>query len=107
MAGRRHAVGEVLERGRQEKSAGIFYYWKESGRGINAPQLDGTGEIGSSPSTARGRLLHDPLGLAPEDQRAPEVYLRGSETPILDSDVAARAELIAAQLRNWKLLCKT
>jgi hypothetical protein len=86
---------------------GIFYYWNgERPRHPNAPQLEGTGEIGiESADRAAGyfttRSDTDPTVNA----RTSGVYLRADpeDMTILDGrDDLKRAELIAERLRHWK-----
>ena len=94
----------------KKEPAGIFYYWKgERPRDANAPQLDGTGEIRiESVDRAAGYFTTRSDSRPKINVRTSGVYLRADpgDLRILDgSDVAARAELIAAQLRHWKSLC--
>lgn len=90
----------------QERTApaGIFYYWKgERPRHAGAPELDGTGEILlESPNRASGWFT-----TRAEDFRARTsgTYLRAdpADLAVLDSrDAAARAELIAARMHEWR-----
>ena len=63
LAGGRHPLGPLLERGDEgaQEPAGILYFWKgERPRHPNAPQLEGTGEIRVEPPTAPpGTGRHD------------------------------------------------
>ncbi len=91
----------------KKEPAGIFYYWKgERPRDANAPQLDGTGEIRmESVDRAAGYFTTHSDSRPKVNVRTSGVYLRADpgDLRILDgSDVGARAELIAAQLRHWK-----
>ena len=94
----------------KKEPAGIFYYWKgERPRDANAPQLDGTGEIRmESVDRAAGYFTTHSDSRPKVNVRTSGVYLRADpgDLRILDgSDVGARAELIAAQLRHWKSIC--
>ena len=94
----------------KKEPAGIFYYWRgERPRDANAPQLDGTGEIRiESVDRAAGYFTTRSDSRPKINARTSGVYLRADpgDLRILDgSDVEARAELIAAQLRHWKSLC--
>jgi hypothetical protein len=91
----------------RKEPSGVFYYWKgERPRDLNAPQLDGTGEIRmESADRASGywttradtdRELH---------ARTSGVYLRADpgDLSILDGhDDQRRAELLSERLRRWK-----
>jgi hypothetical protein len=83
----------------------VFYYWKgERPRDVNAPQLDGTGEIlleSSDRATGYFKTRSD----APATARTAGVYRRADpeDLGILDgNDDQRRAVLIAEQLRRWK-----
>ncbi|MFN2593437.1 MAG: hypothetical protein ABR579_00935, partial [Actinomycetota bacterium] len=87
--------------------AGILYFWKgERPRDMNAPRLEGTGEIrleGADRATGywTTRSDHDP-GL---NARTAGVYLRAdpSDLDVLDSgSEEERAQLIAQRLQEWK-----
>jgi len=91
----------------RKEPAGIFYYWKgERPRDLNAPQLDGTGEILlESADRASGYWTTRSDTPASSLVRTVGVYLRADpeDMNILDgSDDRQRAELIAERLRRWK-----
>jgi hypothetical protein len=88
---------------------GIFYFWKgERPRHPNAPQLEGTGEIRlESADRASGYWITRSDTDAQLRERTAGVYLRADpgDMGILDGgDATLRAELIAAQLREWKTI---
>lgn len=86
--------------------SGIFYYWKgERPLNLNAPQLEGTGEIlMESANRASGYFItrSDSQKL---NMRTSGVYLRAEyeDLLILDGrDDQKRIELIADRLKHWK-----
>jgi hypothetical protein len=90
-------------------SSGIFYYWKgERPLHLDAPQLEGTGEIrlesadrGSGYWTTRGPEVN---------ARTSGVYLRAESTDMstLDGrDDRKRVELIAERLKSWMSIKRT
>jgi hypothetical protein len=88
---------------------GIFYFWKgERPRHPNAPQLEGTGEIRlESADRASGYWITRSDTDAQLRERTAGVYVRADpgDMGILDGgDATLRAELIAAQLREWKTI---
>jgi hypothetical protein len=91
----------------RKEPSGVFYYWKgERQRDLNAPQLDGMGEIMlESADRASGyfttRSDTDPTVNA----RTAGVYWRADpeDMAILDgNDDRRRAELIAERLKRWR-----
>ena len=87
--------------------SGIFYYWNgERPRQPNAPRLEGTGEIRVESADRAAGYWTTRSDADPEmNARTSGVYLRADpeDLGILDGrDDRKRAELIAAQLRNWK-----
>jgi hypothetical protein len=91
----------------RKEPSGVFYYWKgERPRDLNAPQLDGLGEILlESADRASGyfttRSDTDPTVNA----RTAGVYWRADpeDMAILDgNDDRRRAELIAERLKRWR-----
>jgi hypothetical protein len=88
---------------------GIFYFWNgERPRHPNAPQLEGTGEIRlESADRASGYWITRSDTDAQLRERTAGVYVRADpgDMGILDGgDATLRAELIAAQLREWKTI---
>jgi hypothetical protein len=87
--------------------SGVFYCWRgERPRHPNAPQVEGTGEIRiESTDRADGHWTTRSEADPALNARTAGVYLRADpqDLSILDGrDDRQRAELIAAQLRNWK-----
>jgi hypothetical protein len=92
--------------------AGIFYYWKgERPRHLNAPQLDGTGEIRiESADRAAGYFTTRSDTHPKVNARTSGVYLRADpeDLRIVDGrDDRQRAELIAERLGHWKSIANT
>ncbi len=90
-------------------SSGIFYYWNgERPLDLNAPQLEGTGEIRlESADRAAGYFTTRAAEL---NARTSGVYVRadGDDLSILDSnDDQKRAELLAERLKLWKSIAST
>jgi hypothetical protein len=90
----------------QERSgpAGIFYYWRgERPRHPGAPEFDGTGEILlEGPDRASGWFTTRADDFS---ARTSGTYLRAdpADLAVLDGrDAAARAELIAARVGDWR-----
>ena len=86
---------------------GIFYFWNgERPRDPNAPQLEGTGEIRlESADRANGYWITRSDADPELRERTSGIYLRADpdDAAILDGeDPAARADLIALRLREWK-----
>ena len=86
---------------------GIFYFWNgERPRDPNAPQLEGTGEIRlESADRANGYWITRSDADPELRERTSGIYLRADpdDAAILDGeDPAARADLIAIRLREWK-----
>ena len=109
MAGRRHAVRALLERGVKERvdTPGIFYFWKgERPRQPDAPQLEGTGEIKlENIDRAGGYWTTRPEGAGAFHARTSGIYLRADpgDAAVLDGNAAAeRAALIERRLEEWK-----
>jgi CAP12/Pycsar effector protein, TIR domain len=99
----------LTARGPHEKEpSGVFYYWKgERPRDLNAPQLDGTGEILlESADRAAGHFTTRSEAPASAIARTAGVYWRADPedcAPIMDgNDERRRAKLIAEQLKRWK-----
>jgi len=90
----------------RKEPSGIFYYWKgERPRDLNAPQLDGTGEILLESADRASGYWTTRSDTASLNVRTVGVYLRADpqDMNILDgSDDRQRAELIAERLRRWK-----
>ena len=87
--------------------AGLFYYWKgERPLDLNAPQLDGTGEIRmESPDRATGYFTTRSETNPRINARTAGVYVRADpeDMTILDGhEDQRRADLMAERLRNWK-----
>ena len=85
----------------------IFYFWNgERPRDPNAPQLEGTGEIRlESADRANGYWITRSDADPELRERTSGIYLRADpdDAAILDGeDPAARADLIAVRLREWK-----
>lgn len=96
------------EAAREKKEpSGVFYYWKgERPRDLNAPQLDGTGEIRiESADRATGYFTTRADTRPRVNARTAGVYWRAEaeDLSILDgSDDRQRAELISERLKHWK-----
>jgi hypothetical protein len=87
--------------------SGVLYYWKgERPRDLNAPQLNGMGEIQiESADRAAGYWTTRTEKQPTEDMRTSGVYWRADaeDLSILDGrDDGKRAELIAERLKTWK-----
>ena len=96
----------------RKEPSGVFYYWKgERPRDLNAPQLDGTGEIRlESADRAAGYFTTRADARPRVNARTAGVYWRAEpeDMSILDgSDDRQRAELIAERLRHWKSITST
>ena len=86
--------------------AGVFYYWKgERPRDLNAPQLDGTGEIRLD-SADRAAGYFTTRGPKVNARTAGVYWRAGAEDMrILDgTDDRQRAELISERLEQWKAI---
>ena len=95
----------------RKESSGVFYYWKgERPLDLNAPQLDGTGEIRlESPDRGSGYFTTRADMRPRVNARTAGVYWRAEpeDMSILDGrDDRQRAELIAERLRHWKSITK-
>ncbi len=91
----------------RKEPPGIFYHWKgERPRHLNAPQLDGTGEIRiESADRAAGYFTTHSDTHPKVNARTSGVYLRADpeDMSVPDGrDDRQRAELIADRLRHWK-----
>ena len=91
----------------RKEPSGIFYYWRgERPRDLNAPQLDGTGEIRmESADRAAGYFTTRADTQPGVSVRTAGVFWRAEseDMSILDGpDDRKRAELISERLRNWK-----
>jgi Predicted nucleotide-binding protein containing TIR-like domain len=93
----------------RKEPSGVFYYWKgERPRDLNAPQLEGTGEIRlESADRAAGYFTTRADTRPSVNMRTVGVYWRAEpeDMSILDGrDDRQRAELISERLRLWKSL---
>jgi predicted nucleotide-binding protein with TIR-like domain len=93
----------------RKEPAGIFYYWKgERPRDLNAPQLDGTGEIRMESADRAAGYFTTRADTRPRvNVRTAGVYWRAEpeDMSILDGpDDRQRAELISERLRHWKAI---
>jgi hypothetical protein len=91
----------------RKEPSGVFYYWKgERPRDLNAPQLEGTGEIRlESADRAAGYFTTRADTRPSVNMRTVGVYWRAEpeDMSILDGrDDRQRAELISERLRLWK-----
>jgi len=92
--------------------SGVFYYWKgERPLDVNAPQLEGTGEI-TIESTDRAAGYWTTRSEKDEHVRARTsgVYLRAdpNDLTVMDGrDDRPRIELIAERLKDWKSVVAT
>jgi len=91
----------------RKDSSGVFYYWKgERPMDLNAPQLDGTGEIRMESADRASGYFTTRADSQPElNARTAGVYWRADpeDMSILDgNDDQRRAELLAERLRLWK-----
>ena len=89
--------------------AGIFYYWNgERPRHVDAPRLEGTGEIRlESADRAAGYFTTRSDGHPKVNTRTSGVYLRADpeDMSVLDGrDDRQRAALIAERLVHWKAI---
>ena len=92
--------------------AGVFYYWKgERPLNLNAPQLDGTGEIRiESADRAAGYFTTRSEGDPTIYARTSGIYLRAdpNDLTVMDGrDDRQRVELIAERLKDWKSVTMT
>jgi hypothetical protein len=86
---------------------GVFYYWNgERPLNVNAPQLNGTGEIRiESADRAAGYFTTRSEGDPDVKFRTSGVYLRAdpNDLTVMDGrDDRQRVELIAERLKDWK-----
>ena len=93
----------------KQEPAGVFYYWKgERPRDVNAPQLDGTGEIRmESVDRASGYFTTHASNDPQLNARTAGVFWRADpeDMTVMDGpDDRKRAELIAEKLSRWKAL---
>jgi hypothetical protein len=96
----------------RKEPSGVFYYWKgERPRDLNAPQLDGTGEIRIESADRATGYFTTRSDTQPEvNARTSGVYWRAQleDLTILDGgDDRQRVELISEQLRRWKSITST
>jgi hypothetical protein len=87
--------------------AGVFYYWKgERPLDVNAPQLEGTGEIRiESADRAAGYFTTRSEGDPNVRARTSGIYVRAdpNDLTVMDGrDDRQRVELIAERLKDWK-----
>ncbi len=92
--------------------AGVFYYWKgERPLHLNAPQLDGTGEITiESADRAAGYFTTRSDGDPTIKARTSGIYVRAdpNDLTVMDGrDDRQRVELIAERLKDWKSVTVT
>jgi hypothetical protein len=95
----------------KKEPSGIFYYWKgERPRDLNAPQLEGTGEIRLESADRAAGYFTTRADTRPRvDVRTAGVYWRADpgDLGILDGrDDRQRAKLISERLRRWKSITK-
>ena len=86
---------------------GVFYYWKgERPLDLNAPQLEGTGEIRiESADRAAGYFTTRSEGDPNVNARTSGIYVRAdpNDLAVMDGrDDRQRVELIAERLKDWK-----
>jgi hypothetical protein len=91
----------------KKEPPGIFYYWNgERPRDLDAPRLEGTGEIRLESADRAAGYWTTRADKSPKvNARTSGVYLRADpeDLRILDgADDRRRAELIAEQLKRWK-----
>src|SRR5688572_31001108 len=91
--------------------SGVFYYWKgERPLHVNAPELEGTGEIRlESVDRAAGYWTTRSSTQPKVNAKTSGIYLRAEpgDLDILDGrDDRRRAELIAKRLKEWKSMSK-
>ena len=91
---------------------GVFYYWNgERPLHLNAPQLDGTGEIRiESADRAAGYFTTRSAGDSNVNARTSGVYLRAdpNDLTVMDGrEDRQRVELIAERLKDWKSVTAT
>lgn len=86
--------------------SGIFYFWKgERPMDLNAPQLEGTGEIRLDSADRASGYFTTRADAQQLNARTSGINLRAdpSDMAVLDgNDDQRRAELLAERLRNWK-----
>src|SRR5262245_3462672 len=87
--------------------SGVFYYWNgERPRNLNAPQLEGTGEIRlESVDRAAGYFTTRSDGQPQIHARTSGIYVRAApeDSAVMDGpDDRQRAALIAQRLTEWK-----
>ena len=101
----------VASKEHREPPSLFYYYNGERPRHPNAPQLEGTGEIRlESSDRASGYWITGSATDAQLRERTSGVYVRADpdDMTVLDGeDAAARAELIATRLREWKSIVNT
>jgi len=109
MAGRRHAVRALLERGVEgtcRSGRHLLLLEGERPRDPNAPQLEGTGEIKlESADRAGGYWTTRSEGTDAFHARTSGIYLRADsgDAAVLDgNDAAERVALIQRRLEEWK-----
>jgi hypothetical protein len=93
----------------RREPSGVFYYWRgERPRDLNAPPLEGTGEIRLESADRAAGYFTTRSDTGPKvNVRTAGVYWRADpdDMSVLDgSDDRRRAELIAERLRQWKAL---
>ena len=91
---------------------GVFYYWNgERPLQVNAPQLDGTGEIRiESADRATGYFTTRSAGDPNVNARTSGIYVRAdpNDLTVMDGrDDRQRVELIAERLKDWKSVTAT
>ena len=94
----------------KKEPSGIFYYWKgERPRDLDAPQLEGTGEIRLESADRANRVLDDPgrqdSGTERADLRCVPARRSGRPEHVgRAATIGERARLISEQLNRWKSL---
>jgi hypothetical protein len=101
----------VASKEQRDPPSVFYYYHGERPRHPNAPQLEGTGEIRlESSDRASGYWITGSATDAELRERTSGVYVRANpdDMIVLDGDdPAARAELLATRLREWKSIVNT
>jgi hypothetical protein len=113
MAGRRHAVRALLERGVQgtpRSGQHLLLLEGRRPRHPDAPQLEGTGEIKlESVDRAGGYWTTRSEGVGAFHARTSGMYLRADpgDAAVLDGNAAERAALIGRRLEEWQALANS
>ena len=113
MAGRRHAVRALLERGLEGTNGSGRHLLLLEGRPRHpdAPELEGTGEIKlESVDRAAGYFTTRSVGVDPFHAKTSGVYLRaepGDKAALDGDDATGRAALIGRRLADWNSLANS